>query len=89
MKTQSFDTNITAEKVLISLLQKATPAQKFSQICSLSQTIMQLSKRAIARSNSDLSETQVNLLFVTHHYGKDLASNLEKYLKNKSHHANS
>lgn len=89
MKTQSSDTNIKAEKVLISIIQKSTTAQKFSQICSFSQTTMQLSKRAISRANHDLSELQINLLFVKYHYGKELANNLEKYIKTKNHHAKS
>ena len=89
MKTQSIDTNIKAEKVLISLLQNSTPAQNFSQVRSLSQTTIQLSKRAISRANRNLSELQVNLLFVKYHYGKELANNLEKYLKIKNHHAKS
>jgi hypothetical protein len=42
-----------------------------------------LSKRAIARANKDLSEEQVNLLFIEYHYGKDLAGRVEKYIKSK------
>ena len=87
MKTQSIDTDAAAEKMSVSLLKKATPAKKFFQICSLSQTMIQLSKRAIARVNTDLSERRVNLLFVANIYGKNLAENLEKYL-NKIHYEN-
>jgi len=80
MKTQSSDTSIEAEKVLISLLQKASFSQKFSQVCSMSQLVSQLSKRAIARANNNLNEEQVNLLFVEYHYGKELAERIRKYL---------
>jgi hypothetical protein len=89
MKTQSIDTNVKAEKFLISLIKKSTPAQKFLQICSLSQTTIQLSKRAIARANENLSELKLNLLFVKYHYGENLANNLEKYIKDKNYHAKS
>lgn len=80
MITQSIDTNPKAEKFLISLIRKATPVQKISQVRSLSQTMMQLSKRAIARANKEIGEQEVNLAFVAHHYGKDLAERLRKYL---------
>lgn len=46
---------------------------------------MQLSRRAIARANKNLSEEQIDLLFVEYHYGKDLASRLKKYLEKRNH----
>ena len=85
MITQSIDTHPDAEKVLISLLRKASPAVKLSQVRSLSQTIIKLSKRALARANKNLDEQEVNLLFVSHHYGKNLADRLRKYLEKTDH----
>jgi hypothetical protein len=85
MITQSIDTHPDAEKVLISLLRKASPSKKLSQVRSLSQTMIQLSKRALARANKSLDEQEVNLLFVSHHYGKDLADRLRKYLEKADH----
>ena len=73
MKTQSSDTHPDAEKVLISLMRKASPARKFSLVCSLSQTVMQLSRRAIARANPNMDERVIDILFVSLHYGEDLA----------------
>jgi hypothetical protein len=43
---------------------------------------MQLSKRAIARRNKHFSEQEVNLMFVSLHYGKELAERLRNYLDN-------
>jgi len=80
MKTQSKDTRIETEDVLISLLKKASVAKKFSQVRSLSEITLQLSRRAIARANRNLSEEQIDILFVSHHYGKEIAHNLEKYI---------
>ncbi|MCK5075538.1 MAG: hypothetical protein KAR38_04135 [Calditrichia bacterium] len=80
MRTQSIDTRFEAEEVLISLFRKASTAKKFSQIRSLSQTVLQLSRRAIARANKELSERQIDILFVSNHYGKEIATNLENYL---------
>jgi hypothetical protein len=80
MIPQSIDTDLKTERVLISLIRNATPAKKLSQVRSLSQTMIQLSKRAIARANKEIDEQEVNLAFVAHHYGKDLAERLRKYL---------
>jgi hypothetical protein len=80
MKTLPIDTRPETEKVLISLLRNANTAKKFSQIRSLSQTVLQLSRRAIARANRDLGEEQINIRFLSLHYGKDLAKRVENYL---------
>lgn len=83
MKTQSVDTCPEAERVLVSILRKKSAAKKFSHVRSLTQTAIQLSKRAISRANKDLSEDQINLLFIEYHYGKDLAERVKKYLNDK------
>ncbi len=80
MRTQSRDTNIKTERFLISLLQKEKPEKKFSRIRSLSETAINLSKRAIKRANKNLNEEQINLLFIEYNYGKDLAAKVQKYL---------
>ena len=80
MRTQSMDTRLEAEEVLISLIRKASIAKKFAQVRSLSQTTLQLSRRAIARTNKESSERQIDILFVSNHYGKEIATNLENYL---------
>ncbi|MFH1991132.1 MAG: hypothetical protein ABIK98_01825 [Pseudomonadota bacterium] len=85
MKAQSADTHPDAEKVLISLFRQASTAKKFYHVRSLSQTTIRLSRRAIARTNKHLNEKQINLLFIAHHYGKDLAENVKKYLDNMQH----
>jgi hypothetical protein len=85
MKTQSIDTHPKTERILISLLKQESTAKKFSQIRSLSQMSIQLSKRAISRVNKELDENQINLLFINYHYGKDLAERVRKYLKLDCH----
>jgi len=74
------DTNAETEKILISLLQKESRTEKFSQIRSLSEITIKLSKRAIKRANKNLNEKQINLLFIEYNYGKDLAEKVQKYL---------
>lgn len=80
MKTQSIDTWPEAERTLISLIRKESTSKKLSRILSFSQTIIQLSKRAITRANKDLDVDQINLLFINYHYGKDLAEQVREYL---------
>jgi hypothetical protein len=80
MKTQSIDTYPETEKVLISLIRKESISKKLSQILSLSQTTIQLSKRAITRANKNLNVDQINLLFINYHYGKDIAEQVKKYI---------
>ncbi|KAA3616368.1 MAG: hypothetical protein DWQ05_11570 [Calditrichaeota bacterium] len=80
MKTQSIDTSPEAEKILISLIRKASLSKRIIQTLSLSQTTIQLSKRAIARANKELNAEQIKLLFIAYHYGEDLAVQIKKYL---------
>jgi len=81
MRTQSRDTNIKTEKKLISLLKKESRAEKFSQVRSMSKIAINLSKRAIKRTNKDLNERQINLLFIEYNYGKDLVEKVKRYLE--------
>jgi hypothetical protein len=85
MRTQSIDTHPKIEKVLISLIKQKSIANKINQIVSLSQTTIELSKRAILRNNNELNENQINLLFINYHYGKDIANRVEEYLNQKKH----
>ncbi len=81
MITQSFDTSLNAEETQISLIRKASIAERISRVRSLSQTTMQLSRRAISRANPGLSEQEVTLIFVAYHYGDELANRLRAYME--------
>jgi len=83
MNTQSIDTHSSSEQVFISLLREKSIAQKFSQIRSLSQSTMQLSKRAIARANKGMSDQKINIFFIDLHYGKELALKVKTYIENR------
>ena len=79
MITQSRDTNPEVERVLISLLRKLSVKEKLNRTLEFSSSIINLSKRAIARANPDLSEDEKKLLFVEYHYGTELANKLRSY----------
>lgn len=83
MRKQSIDTDLQVERVLISLLRKATITQKFSQVRFLTRRTISLSRRAISRVHKDLNNEEVNLLFIKYHYGEDLAIRLRDYLNKK------
>lgn len=74
MSTLSPDTHPDMEAIQIELLREASVAQRFARVRSLSQTTIELSRRAIRRRHPELDEVGVGLLFVELHYGADLAA---------------
>ena len=84
MTTQSVDTNPEVERVLISLIRKLTMNEKLNRTLNFSSSIINLSKRAIARANPELSEDERNLLFVEYHYGVELANKLRSFQEQNS-----
>ena len=77
---QSIDTSPDIEKIQISLIRKLSIAERISILRSLSQTVIQLSRRAIARANSEFSEEELKGMFVEYHYGDELANRFRSYL---------
>ncbi len=73
------DTHPDAERVQIDLLRRLSPAEKVSQLRSLSALVIGLSRRAIARANPGLADREVDLLWVEYTYGKDLAGRLREH----------
>lgn len=74
------DTTPEAARAQIRMLRQATPAQRFRLTRSLSQTAMELARRALRRRMPQSDETEVNLAFVALWYGKDLAGEVRRYL---------
>lgn len=73
MQTQTIDTNPEIEKVQIALFRQATTVERLKRVWSLSETVIKLSRRAIARANPDLSQSELDLIFIETHYGKNTA----------------
>ncbi len=76
MRTQSPDTPRQIEEVWIEKIRQAGVAQRLSLACSLSQTAIQLSRRAVQRSHPDGPARRVLLEFVELRYGRTLAEAL-------------
>lgn len=85
MVVQSADTHPEIEKLQISLIKKASISKRLSRVRSLSQSVIQLSRRAILRANPALSQRDANLAFLEIHYGNDLSSSVGKYLSMRDH----
>lgn len=79
--TQSPDTRPEAEKVMISLIRGSSIAKRISVVRSLSGSTIRLSRRAIKRANPDLDNRELNLKFISYHYGEKLARHLREYME--------
>lgn len=84
MITQSSDTHPKMEELQISLIRSSTIAKRISRVRSLSETTIGLSRRAIMRVNPDLDKKELDLKFISYHYGEKLADFLRKYLDSKT-----
>jgi hypothetical protein len=73
MNERPTDTDTEAERVQIELLRRASCARRTSLAFSLSRTVIQLARRAIRRAHPGASQAELGLLFVSVHYGDDLA----------------
>ena len=83
MVTQSSDTNSKMEELQVSLIRNSSIAKRISRLRSLTRSTIWLSRRAIMRANPGLNEKELDLKFVSFHYGEKLANLLRKYMDNK------
>jgi hypothetical protein len=80
MDLKATDTHPAAQREQIRLLRRATVAQRVRLARSLSQSVIELSRRAIRRQHPNLDEHEVWLKFVELHYGSQLSMRLRAYL---------
>ena len=78
--TLSRDTHPAAEAVQIRLFREASPARRFEIMRALSTYVVRLARAGIRRANPDLTERELQLLFVEVHYGRELAERLREFL---------
>jgi len=84
MRAQSEDTDLKAESMQVELLRSATVARRTAIAFSLSETMIELARRAIRRANPHFSEREVLLRFVALHYHPELAERLDVDLRRRS-----
>ena len=77
------DTHPDAERVQIELLRRKTVSERFALVRSLTAFTIDLSRRAIARANPDLSPDELRLKYIELVYGNDLSQRVRDYLTKK------
>jgi len=80
MRARSADTDPDAERVQIDLLRRAGVARRAHMALTLSAQVIGLAQLAIREAQPAISEAEVKLRFVELHYGRELASELRRYL---------
>ena len=83
MKTLSMDTHPEVEQMQIQLLSQAGPARRFALARSLSQSTIEMSRRAIEKRHPHLPPRDISLRYVALCYGEDLARRLKFYLEQR------
>ena len=80
MRTQSMDTHPEIERIQIELIRKASPAKLFGIVRSLSQSMIQASRRNIRELHPEVSEEELAFILVELYYGKELAQRMQQHL---------
>ena len=75
------DTSKAAEVFQVQMLKRAGTARRVDLVRNLSETMIQLSRRAIARSHPRFSSEDVDLFFVELSYGAELAGRVRQYIQ--------
>lgn len=74
------DTNPKIREKQISLIRQLTVAERISRLRSFSETIIRLSRRAVARINPALSKEELCCKIVAYYYVNNLSDRLYKYM---------
>ncbi|MGD0899944.1 MAG: hypothetical protein ABR915_19085 [Thermoguttaceae bacterium] len=77
------DTHPEAEKVRIELLRRMSVAERLARMRDWTAWLVHLSRQGIAKANPGLGQREIDLLWVEHHYGPDLAARLRNYLEKR------
>ena len=75
------DTDPEAAEVQWEILSRMTSSQRSSLLGALVTTAVNHSKRAIARANPGATQRELDLIFISTHYGDELAQEVKAYLE--------
>lgn len=64
----------------IALFRASTLERRIALALSLSKTVLSLSRTAIRQAHPDVTEEEVDLLFIEYQYGEKLARQVRAYL---------
>ena len=77
------DTSPEAEKIQIEILRKMSVAERLGRVRDWTRMVVHLAREGLARANPGLDDRELDLLWVDHQYGRDLAVRLREYLKER------
>ena len=80
---RSADTTPDAERVQVALIRAAPVARRLHLAFSLSATVIGAARRALARAHPQASARELDLRFVSLHYGSDIAEGLRADLDSR------
>ena len=80
MKTQSPDTSLDAELVLIGMIRKASMSRRFAFVQAWTASMLEAGSQYIRQLHPQASDEEARLLFIEHQYGKGLADELRRSL---------
>lgn len=78
MSSTMNDTSLKAEQVQINLLRAAGVARRIGLVRSVSGSVIDMSRRAIARNHPEWSEVEVKVEFVKLNYGEAIADRVRQ-----------
>ena len=81
MRKYTSDTDESIERRQMELLRKLTLAQRFNLTCSLTHSVIQLSRKAIEKSFPDFSKKEIDVKFIELNYGKELSDKFNMSVK--------
>ena len=80
MKTQSPDTSLDAELVLIGMIRKASMSKRFAFVQAWTASMLEAGSQYVQQLHPQANDKEVRLLFFERLYGKDLADELRRAL---------
>src|SRR5436309_14423913 len=80
MKTQSPDTSLDAELVLIGMIRKAPMSRRFAFVQAWTASMVEAGSQYVRQLHPQANDEEVRLLFFERQYGKDLADELRRVL---------
>jgi hypothetical protein len=80
MKTQSPDTSLEAERVLIGMIRKAPMSRRFAFVQAWTASMLEAGSQYVRQLHPQASDEEARLLFMERQYGKDLADELRRTL---------
>ncbi len=84
MKPQSIDTDVRVEKELLKTFRGMSSSERFYKAVHLTDFVMRQSKKAIADANPHLNELEQKIMFISVHYGEEIAERIRKYWVKKN-----